>query len=574
MDPSGNVATAASTGRPTLGWGLVPWLVVIGFWANALRPQWRDLVEFQHGWLVFPLAAYLAWERFERLGTGQESLTARRSLGPTLLALAGAGLLAVTELYRHAVGLTASTSFGLSLGCAAFLFAGLWRGLGWAVARRFLLPLLFVFTAVPLPKIFWNPVVLGLQGWVTAINLETLHLLGIPAVRQGYTLQLATGTVGVDEACSGIRSLQATVMVALFVGDLTLRRPATQVAFLLVGLGLAFLGNVLRSLALSLTAAYQGVAALERWHDATGWTVLVFTLVGLAGLAAWIARTERRRLVNADAASSSTETVPREPVAAVRGLVPGTSGRGWAVVSWGAWVGAVVLPWAWFFAGAPVARESVRLQPRATVRGWSFVAEPVSATAREILATTNLLQGHFLHPGPGVTRVSVFAAEWRARDGQAMGVVQHTPDICWVGGGWVPVALGQPERSTLRLGEVTLPFECRAFAAPGGTRRELVLWCTLVSGAPLAEQDRWAMETDARQDRQSRLDWVGRRTAVNQFLSNLAARRPATGEKQFVRLSVPVQENWGEGLERLRAFATEWLAAEHQIVSAERKPSL
>lgn len=82
------------------------------------------------------------------------------------------------------------------------------------------------------------------------------------------------------------------------------------------------------------------------------------------------------------------------------------------------------------------------------------------------------------------------------------------------------------------------------------------------------------METDARQDRQSRLDWVGRRTAVNQFLSNLAARRPATGEKQFVRLSVPVQENWGEGLERLRAFATEWLAAEHQIVSAERKPSL
>lgn len=546
---------------------------VVFWWIDSLRPQWRDLVEYQHGWLVFPLAAYLAWERWERRPPASPPSRWGWAAGGAALAIP---LVLVAELYRQAVGLTASASFAASVGCGCFVFGSLWLRLGLRSARWFLLPLMFVFTAVPLPKLLWNPVVLGLQGMVTAINLEALHLFGVPATRQGNTLHLATGVVGVDEACSGIRSLQATVMVALFVGDLTFRRAGTKILFLLAGVGLAFLGNLLRSLALSLTAARGGVDALNRVHDATGWTVLAFTLVSLTLLAWWVARAEtaRESKVQPDHAPSGGAALPEVP-----GTEPGMTGpvarSGYAV-----WVllflglgGAVAGAWGWFHLAPPAERAGVRLNPRASLAGWAYVPEEIGATARAILATTNLVQGRYL-PREGSTnrlaRVSVFAAEWRARDGQAMGVVQHTPDICWVGGGWVPVALGQPNRVAVDLSGQSLSFECRAFAAPGGGTRELVLWCTLVSGEVFEERDRWAVETDAAQPRAARMDWVARRNALGQFADNVAARRPATGEKQFVRFSAPVQEDWAAVLERLRGFAGEWLAVEHQALRRMR----
>jgi hypothetical protein len=38
--------------------------------------------------------------------------------------------------------------------------------------------------AVPIPKILWNPIVLGLQNFITMLNVETLKLIGIPAIQQ------------------------------------------------------------------------------------------------------------------------------------------------------------------------------------------------------------------------------------------------------------------------------------------------------------------------------------------------------------------------------------------------------
>jgi len=175
-----------------------------------------------------------------------------------------------------------------------------------------------------------------------------------------------------------------------------------------------------------------------------------------------------------------------------------------------------------------------------------------------ILATTNLVNGSFA--GPGGRRVTVFAAEWTARDGQSMSVVQHTPDVCWVSGGWLPVRLGQPEQVEIEIAGRRLPFECRVFGGPGGFRKELVVWCTLVGGQVLAEPDRWVTETDATVDRGERFVIAGRRMATGQFLDNVRNRRKASGEKRFVRLSAPVDGEWPEALEELRRFAPGWIA--------------
>src|SRR5690606_20208 len=174
-----------------------------------------------HGWLVVPLAGYLAWERWNERPASRPP---RSPWGPVGLAVLSAPFVLLGELYKRAVASTPSSSFALSLGCTGFLIAMLWLLHGGAFARRFLFPILFLFVAVPIPKIVWNPVVLGLQGLIASLNVETLNLLGIPAARIGNLIQLPQGTVGVDEACSGIRSLQSSIMAALFIGDLTLRR--------------------------------------------------------------------------------------------------------------------------------------------------------------------------------------------------------------------------------------------------------------------------------------------------------------------------------------------------------------
>jgi hypothetical protein len=54
----------------------------------------------------------------------------------------------------------------------------------------------------------------------TSVTVELLNLFHFPAVQHGNVIEVRTGFLGVDEACSGIRSLQATLMVSLFLGEL------------------------------------------------------------------------------------------------------------------------------------------------------------------------------------------------------------------------------------------------------------------------------------------------------------------------------------------------------------------
>jgi exosortase len=204
-----------------------------------------------------------------------------------LLALGGLPWVLFSELYRHALVRTATSAMALSLGVAALLAAFILARCGRRTLWHFLFPLLFAFVAVPIPGIVWKPVVMGLQSLVSFFNVELLNLGGIPAEQQGSVIRLPNCLVGVDEACSGVRSLQSSIMVALFIGDQTLRRTGWKTFFLVAGVALAVVGNIGRSLYLSLSAYRGGPDALKQVHDSAGWSVLVFTFVGLAALA-WI----------------------------------------------------------------------------------------------------------------------------------------------------------------------------------------------------------------------------------------------------------------------------------------------
>jgi exosortase/archaeosortase family protein len=66
-----------------------------------------------------------------------------------------------------------------------------------------------------------------------------------------------------------------------------LRRKSLQATLLILGILAAIAGNLIRSFFLSCTANAKGVAAIQSWHDAAGWTILAFTAATVA-LLAWL----------------------------------------------------------------------------------------------------------------------------------------------------------------------------------------------------------------------------------------------------------------------------------------------
>jgi len=101
-------------------------------------------------------------------------------------------------------------------------------------------------------------------------------------------IELSTGQVGIDDACTGVRSLQATFMVALFLGEFYRMSPRRRVLLIVAGASLAFICNIGRTLLLCEVAANSGIEAIHRWHDPAGFTILFICLFALWGMSMWL----------------------------------------------------------------------------------------------------------------------------------------------------------------------------------------------------------------------------------------------------------------------------------------------
>jgi exosortase/archaeosortase family protein len=127
-------------------------------------------------------------------------------------------------------------------------------------------------------------VIQNLMRMVTGINVTLLQLAGTPALQHGNVIEVGSGFIGIEEACSGVRSLQATLMVSLFLGELYLFNIPRRFLLIVIGALLAFLCNVVRTALLVWVGTNKGISAIEAWHDPAGLTILIVCFFGL-----WIA---------------------------------------------------------------------------------------------------------------------------------------------------------------------------------------------------------------------------------------------------------------------------------------------
>ena len=273
---------------------------------NQLRTEWSVNAQYAYGWTVPFLALYLFAERWKT-----RPVTADVRAWKALVAVAAVGGLALLPLrviqegapdWRLVSWAMAGVALALSLGTV--YFAG-----GRAWLAHFAFPICFLLVAVPWPVPFEQGVIQRLMSTVAAICVDALGWFGIPATQHGNVIEVSTGVVGVEEACSGVRSLQTTLMAALFLGELFRFGAMRRLILLGSGLALAFVCNAGRAFFLVWLCVSQGTDAIAKWHDTVGLTVLV---VSLGGLAALTAALRMKRAVPTDAERyGHSETRPR-----------------------------------------------------------------------------------------------------------------------------------------------------------------------------------------------------------------------------------------------------------------------
>lgn len=290
----------------TVGTLAALWLLVI----NQLRVEWTVNAQYAYGWTVPFLALYLFFERWQ---CRPEPLHFRKK-NPLLTGVAiifALGLLPLRLIqeanpdWRLVGWMIAGIVTILTL--CAILFAG-----GWPWLRHFWFPVCFMLVAVPWPVPIENRLIQSLMQNVAACCVELLGWFGIPAVQQGNVIEVSSGAVGVEEACSGVRSLQTTLMISLFLGEWFRFGFPRRIALLVLGMAIAYFCNLGRAFWLVWLSVQHGAEAIAQWHDFAGLLVLAVTLILLWSTALGLRKFERR-VVSADSQDAQKVVLQNHP---------------------------------------------------------------------------------------------------------------------------------------------------------------------------------------------------------------------------------------------------------------------
>ena len=238
-----------------------------------LASEWWTQSEASYGMLVPPTALYIAYLR----RSVTLALPVRRDLRGLWLVAIGCFVFLTGKL---------AAEFFLARISVVLVLAGIaWTFWGFARFRTLAFPFVLLATMVPLPAIVYNTVASPLQLLASSAATSLAQALGISIYRDGNIIQLATTSLGVEEACSGLHSLPALVVASLLLGFLEAASIPGRVLLCLLSVPLAIAVNVVRVTGTALLADYQPDLAEGFYHAFSGWLVFVlgFALLWLIG---------------------------------------------------------------------------------------------------------------------------------------------------------------------------------------------------------------------------------------------------------------------------------------------------
>jgi exosortase len=433
---------------------------------RELSGEWSVNEQYNFGWFVPFFALYLFWLRWQDRPRPQISnrLQRTRSDGQAFQshiaysAALGVAITALLLLLPLRLFEIANPEWRLlawihALAVVTLTLLLLWWAGGKAWLRHFAFPVAFIFIAVPWPTALETPVIQGLMRIVAHVAAETAMLLGTPAQVEGNLIRVSNGLVGVNEACSGIRSLQTSLMIGLLFGEVkrlsVLRRQALAVCAVVI----ALLANFLRAVFLVMVAATENLSAVSRWHDIAGYSIIAFVFVATLAFAYLLGK--HNRTVAAGVSPAKMQVQPTR----VRLQFPISYLA--AALCWLLFVEIGTAAW-------------YRLHERNLISGtrWN-VQWPEQATNFRKIKIDNEIRAVLRFDGgdaaawtisspvnatePSAVSCSLYVFRWNPGKNSALLANLHRPDVCLPASGWKQVA-DHGVRSYPISDSVELPF--------------------------------------------------------------------------------------------------------------------
>jgi exosortase len=380
-----------------------------GMWLLAcfgLSVHWTVNPQYQYGWFVPMLALYAGLNRWRT-----RPLPGAPRSGGLWLAAGLATAVFPTWLFSQPNPDWPLVNWLFTAEIAGITLATIAAVGGQPWLRHFFFPVVLIFTAVPWPDYLEAPVTQGLMRAVAGVAVGLLELTGVGALQHGNLIEVATGVVGVDEACSGIRSLQGALMASLFLGEL-FRFDGFRRAWLLVAsLGIAFVTNVLRAGFLAWTAAHASVASVERWHDPAGSTILLVCVGAIFAMALFLGR-------KAPAPAALASVPAAQPLPA------------WFVPGLTVWLGIVLIGTElWYYDSDKVPESPWRLAPPAESTALQIPPAALATFRCDRTTAANWSEANG-------ARWLLYFFEWNFGPAFSRVAAQmHRPEICLPAGG-------------------------------------------------------------------------------------------------------------------------------------------
>jgi exosortase len=264
--------TAVAPPLAAIPWAAMAWFtaLLIAVFFPILRylvAQWMSDEDVSHGFFVPVVALFIVWQRRKAiLALHYEPAW----WGLAIMAWGGLqaylGTLAA-ELYLQ------RTSFLISLVGLLLVMGGV------ALVRQVLFPLLLLPFMIPIPAVIYNQITFPLQMFASQVAEFVLGMVGIPVLRDGNILELASQKLSVAEACSGIRSLLSLTFLSLVYAYFFDGRVWMRWVLFLLTIPIAIVANAGRVTITGMLSEVNPELARGFFHELEGWIIFMIALV-------------------------------------------------------------------------------------------------------------------------------------------------------------------------------------------------------------------------------------------------------------------------------------------------------
>jgi exosortase len=426
---------------------------------DNLRLEWTTDPQYSYGLVVPLLVIGLLFRRWQHnAGRRCDSVA-----GNPWLAVWLCGMLAFlylpTRLVEEATPEWRPIQWSLGIQTIGLTLYAIYLAGGKGWLRQFAFPVVFFLVAIPWPTLFEAPIIQGLSRINAAMVVNVMGILNVPAIQHGNVIEVSTGMVGINDACSGIRSLQSSLMISLFLGEFYLFGWRRRLLLIPISFALAMALNVCRTSLLTWIAAKKGIAAIAQYHDEAGMTILL-VCTGLLWGAGWLLN--RRNIPRRDDRETATD-----------GLHPTASdyrGKIWRRMNR---LGVILIVWLvvaesgvglWYRIRESHLKPGPAWTVNFPVANPTYKNLPLTAEEHQLLRFDQGQQGEWQEPDG--TLWQAFYYNWLP--GRVAGYLakRHTPDICITASGFKLIS--GPELMVLDVNNVELPMRHYVFETSGG----------------------------------------------------------------------------------------------------------